>query len=606
MKLALAYCTAALAVAASAAAATAFVSDEVRVAQREEQTRTSPRTARVAKKAPPLDTIEPDERQRAIVVSPAAKAAIGRARPPIATKGITVALDDFPYQAQDFAGDERVLWGKKVHNPDNPTSTWQKYAYDLGASRPHEDGIWRDVKPTIDWKNPKNSDYYIYKKPVYAISEGVIVNCWRNAPENPRPFSGELDDPYDGMPLSEQTWLHQDTRDGKVFGSGNFIMVREANGNHVHYAHGRPGTVPQKLCPHNGVYLNPATWDADSAVSPAQQVKVKRGDFLFETGNVGTSSAPHLHIDRSQSDKATSVDFKFKNGLYNPLDGGWGKPQNAEWQSFAPGPLPNGPILVWPPRRTGGLWSWNGMDGKTWADYFRHMADSGYQMTWIDGYSVGGVPYFNTIWRTATAPWLGYALLTGDAYQTEFNKATGDGFSLMHADSVLAGGKPYYNAIFVKGPSMDFVAKHGQNNADFNATFQDVTKKGYSSVTASVVSVNGQRQYTTLYRKQDLGGWVLLPDIPKADYQQVYNENAAAGRRPYYVNAYKHGNGVFYTVVFSQKPAKPPSQRKDRHGMSAADYQTEFNSAGNLAIQAVSGVDGASANHEYIAIWRKD
>lgn len=571
-----------------------------------EQSRTErPTIARVrrapSQRAVPLDNIEPSPAQRQ-----ALEADVGAARR--ITGGMRalqekVVLDDFPFQAQDLAANERVFRGKPVHNPDNPTSTWQKYAYDLGVSMQQPDGHWQDFKPTIDWKNPKNADYYIYGKPVYAVSDGVVVNCWRNAPENPRPFSGELDDPPEDPPLSEQTWLHDDTRAGKVHGSGNFIMVREDNGNIVHYAHGQPGTVPQNLCPHNDVHLSPASWDNDSAVPPAQQAKVKRGDFLFKVGNAGTSSAPHLHIDRTMPDKATSLLLRFRHGLANPLTGFHGELKNAEWTSFSGQQIPPGPVLVWPPRRGGGLWSWNGMDAKTWGDYFRHMADSGYWMSWIDGYSVAGKPYFNTIWRPATSAWYGYALLTPAEYQAKFNEHTGDGFALVHADSVLSGGQPRYNAVFAKGPSMDFVARHGQNNADFNATFQDLTQKGYVAVNASVVSAGGNLQYTTLYRKENLGGWVLLPGIPKSDYQKVYNDNAALGRYPYYVNAFKHGNGVFYSVVFSQKPAGP---RKDRHGMSASAYQSEFNSAGGLAIQAVSGVDGASANHEYIAIWRKD
>ena len=431
----------------------------------------------------------------------------------------------------------------------------------------------------------------------------MVVNCWRNAPENPRPFTGELDTWYEGIPLDEQTWLHPDTRAGEVFGSGNFIMVREDNGNYVHYAHGQPGTVPEHLCPHNGVHLSPATWEADSAVPERRQVRIKRGDFLFKTGNVGTSSAPHLHLDRTQSDKATSVQLRFRHGLANPLNTTTWELQNAEWESFAGKQIPPGPVLVWPPRREGGLWSWHGMDAQTWGQYFGHMADSGYLMSWIDGYSVAGVPYFNTIWRPATSGWYGYALLTGADYQEKFEKHTADGFALVHVDSVLAGGLPHYNAVFVKGASMDFVAHHGQNNADFNATFQDLTEKGYVSVNASVVSVNGQLQYTTLYRKQDLGGWVLLPGIPKQDYQNVYDENAALNRRPYYVNAFKHGNYVYYSVVFSEKPQ---ASRKDRHGMSPGTYQDEFNSAGDLVIQAVSGVDGAAVFHEYIAIWRAE
>ena len=578
------------------------------------QKRLKPQSLKIPKKAPrritarikikpPVDSIKPSSRQRKELRRTPDKKVPQRIQPHIPLiKSISPPLDDFPYQAQDFGNNERVFRGKKIHNPDNPNSTWQQFAYDIGASRQQSDGTWRDTKPTIDWKDPKNSDYYIYKKPVYAVSEGVIIKCWRNAPENPRPYTGELDNAYKGMPLSEQTWLHPDTRAGKVFGSGNFILVREDNGNHVHYAHGRPGTIPKKLCPNNGRLLAPATWEKDSSVPETQQVRVKRGDFLFETGNVGTSSAPHLHLDRTESDIATSVRFRFRNGLANPLTKSR-KLKNPEWTSFAGKQIPPGPVLVWPPRREGGIWSWHSMTAKKWGEYFRHMSDSNYQMTWIDGYSVSGIPYFNTIWKPAKAGWLGYALLTGADFQKKFNQALSDGFALVHVDSVLAGGKPRYNAIFQKGTSKNFIAHHGQNSADFNATFKKVTKKGYSAVNASVLSVKGKLQYTTLYRKQNLGGWVLLPGIPKSRYQQVYNENSAPGRRPFYVNAYKHKGNVFYSVVFSQNPKGP---RKDKHGMSLKTYQNEFNSAGNLALQAISGVDGAKSKHEYIGIWRKN
>ena len=128
------------------------------VQQRETVLRVQPRavdtrrpTAR-KRTPPPLDAIVPSAHQ---------KKALG--------------LDDFPYQAQDFASNERVFRGKPIHNPDNPTTTWQQFAYDIGASRQEPDGTWRDTKPTIDWSNPKNSDFYVYKKPVYAVSEGVIV-----------------------------------------------------------------------------------------------------------------------------------------------------------------------------------------------------------------------------------------------------------------------------------------------------------------------------------------------------------------------------------------------------------------------------------------------
>ncbi|MFK8028947.1 MAG: hypothetical protein AB8G18_01795 [Gammaproteobacteria bacterium] len=511
------------------------------------------------------------------------------------------ALDDFPYQAQDFPEKERIYRHKSVHNPDNPTSTWQQFAYDLGSKKKQADDGWLATRKNTDWNNPKNSDYHIYGKPVYAISSGVVVNCWRNAPDNPRPFSGNLDVFYKDMPLSEMTWLHDDTRLGKVHGSGNFIMVEEDNGNIVHYAHGRPGTVPKELCPNEGVLLSPDTWDVDSGVAAGRQVRVERGDFLFETGNAGTSSGPHLHLDRTLSDKATSVQIRFRNGLSKQMDVTGLTTTEDTWSSFKGQQIPGGPVLVWPPRREGGEWSWNRMSARKYGDYFAHMADSNYQIAWIDGYQVKKKPYFNSIWKPATAPWLAYNLLTGSEYQAKFTESANRGFAPVFVDSMLSNNQARYNVVFVKGASTDFFAHHGQSNAAFNTSFQSHAGEGYSPVSASVMSVKGKLRYTTLYRKQNIGGWVLEPGIRASNYQSVYNQNAAVGRRPYLVNAYKHKGNVYYSVAFAESPDGP---RKDRHGMTPTQYQSEFNSAAGLLLKAVSGVDGASRFHRYIAIWR--
>lgn len=41
--------------------------------------------------------------------------------------------------------------------------------------------------------------------------------------------------------------------------------------------------------------------------------------------------------------------------------------------------------------------------------------------------------------------------------------------------------------------------------------------------------------------------------------------------------------------------------------MNATQYQSEFNSAmqAGLPTRAVSGIDGASSNHRFLAYWRK-
>ena len=35
--------------------------------------------------------------------------------------------------------------------------------------------------------DPKNESYVNYNKPFYAMRDGTVMGCWRNAPDNPRP-----------------------------------------------------------------------------------------------------------------------------------------------------------------------------------------------------------------------------------------------------------------------------------------------------------------------------------------------------------------------------------------------------------------------------------
>jgi hypothetical protein len=118
-----------------------------------------------------------------------------------------------------------------------------------------------------------------------------------------------------------------------------------------------------------------------------------------------------------------------------------------------------------------------------------------------------------------------------------------------------------------------------------------------------VVSINGDRRYTALFRKQDLGSWVLKTSIPAAEYQSEYDANAAAGRAPYFVNAFMHAGAIHYTAAFAQRPA---GQRKDRHNLTAAAFQAEFDSAmaAGLSLRSVAGIDGWLV-HQFVAVWRR-
>jgi len=518
---------------------------------------------------------------------------------PVVRSSIQVPLVDLPYQAQDLPAGGRLYRGKRTHS--GAGVAWQQFAYDIGVAVPDKDGKFWDFKPTINWKKPRNSDFYIHGVPIRAMSDGVVTHCWRNAPQNPRPFTAELDSTAPNLPLAQQTWLHVDTRLGKVFGSGNFVVVKEDAGTVIHYAHGQPGTVPKHLCPHEGRLLNPSTWMADSEVPLARQKRVRRGDILMRTGNSGTSSAPHIHFERTEANLLTSVRLRFRNGLTARLEGGTSsKRATGNYRALNGNSLPAGPIIIWPARGPGGLWSWHRQRTNNFNEAFLHMADSGYIPRWLDFYRASGKTRVAAIWTPAKAGWVAHTGRTGAQFQKDFDKAVKAGFFPIRMDSHTTSAGVRYSAVFSKDASPDFIARHGQTGASFDKEFKTLPAKGYVLTSASVVSSKGKRRYTVLWQKVNAGGWVFLPAIRGRDYQAVFNKQAKAKRFPSTFSAYRHKGRTYYAVVFTQRPGR---NRKDRHGMTDAKYQSEFANPGSGTLKAVSGVDG-HGQFRYIATWR--
>ena len=510
-------------------------------------------------------------------------------------RSITTALYDLPFKGEDLKPGERYYRGKEIHSESGD----QKWGYDLGALKLRND-VWTSVKSSYDANDPKNTDYYTFGKPVYAMGSGKIIRCWRNAPENPRPFSSALGDDIDA-PFADREWLHQSWRDKMMAGGGNHFLVQENDGTFVLYAHLKTGSAPSNLCPHNNSLFTAPDAIHETDVPAAQQKTIKAGDFLGFVGNNGNSTGPHLHVHKADI-LGVPLQLKFKRGLATPVTNG--SADINKWTSFRGEMIPPGPTLIWPPLSKTKEYARHRMPAATYQRIFDWLAESGFQPEWIDGYSVGGKAFLNHVWRPATGAWRSYHLLTGASYQSKFNQAKQDGYRPVHVESSLVNGKVRYSVIFVKNKPGGYLARHGLTYDQHMAVMNEAKGKNLNPVNVSVVSVGGQRRYTVLYRSESIGQWQMKSRIPAANYQALYNENVQAGRRPSYVNAYMHNGKAHFSVIFSKKPT---GARKDRHGLTPNQYQSEFNSAhqAGLLTRGVSGYDGAQSNHRYIAYWRK-
>lgn len=521
----------------------------------------------------------------------------------------------FPFHAEDLPSGVRVGMGN--HNPGI-----QGHGKDVGALRHLGDNRWSrfTADAPADKTQHKNEHYVVYGLPFHAVEDGEVIGAWRNAPENPAP--------------GESHPARQEDENGHRFilGGGNHLWIRHDDGVITLYAHAQPGTIPSELCPHSQALtpqfiekpggnpdVNPQAF-VPPGVPPSvptgstimingvwtvvTRPRVHRGQLLGLVGNSGASSNPHLHFHAEKGGAA--FEMIFDRGLATPLERI--NEENIanidEWNSFAGEALPSGPILVWPPLSLAAEYARHQFDPQAFSRVFDHLADSGYQPVWFDGYRVGDDVFYNFIWRPATTSWRMFRGLTSSEYQEKWDAALEDGFSPVHVESYLnADGDARYAVIFNKDDEKDVVGRHGITLAEHRTTMNTARENGLSPKAVSVVSVGGVQRYTVLYRPEDIGEWEIHSRIPQDEFQQKFDEMKARGMGPCYAAAYRHDGVIFFSVIFASKDS---GELVTRHGLNPATYQDaweEQRGKGKLTL-AVTGYDGAISEHRYVAIWK--
>ena len=505
-------------------------------------------------------------------------------------------LHDLPFKGEDFSD------AQKLFTKDHAETQTQKYGYDIGARRfDSSRGVWTSLLGSLtDYEaNPTNNKYIIYKKPVYAMRDGKIIACWRNAPENPRPkISTDTD--------TGKQWLHPKYKEGLIPGGGNMLIVEHNDGTRMLYAHMTPGSISSTLCPKSATTYSrkPDTTKGEDAMdeeftglTPGQQVTVTKGQLLGLVGNSGSSTGPHLHIHLTKNNYAEEI--YFRKGISSPVDNSL---PNGTWTSFAGGKIPSGQRLLWAPRTLSSTYVRHAFAEPGFKGLFAHLTDSGFKPSWLDAYKVGNATYYNMVWKPADVQWRAVYGLSSSAYNTAFAKAINDGFAPVHVDSHQVGSGAAYTAIFEKR-SGSFLARHNLTEAQHSQVFEEAKQKNLRPKAASVISVDGQRRYTVLYRSDNIGGYVFQTKIPSADYQSFFDAQKAAGRKPLYLNSYYHDGQVYFTGIFSTVPSSPMAAS---HNITGATFQTlfdDYKKSGYLP-SIVAGIDGYPS-HRFAAVWRK-
>lgn len=154
-----------------------------------------------------------------------------------------------------------------------------------------------------------------------------------------------------------------------------------------------------------------------------------------------------------------------------------------------------------------------------------------------------------------------------------------------------------------KGPAVQWVARHGLSNADYQHAFDDFTRQGYRLRSISGYDSGGTDRYAAIWDKRGGPAWQARHNLSNADYQSTFTSLANQGYRLRCVSGYAVGGQDRYAAFWEQ--AGGPAWAA-KHGLNSADYQRAFDDFRNqgyrlrwVSVYAVGGQD------RYAALWDK-
>jgi hypothetical protein len=437
----------------------------------------------------------------------------------------------------------------------------------------------------------------VYRIPYVDSTEVKVTNDHiKHSPPGRIDMSGKSGGPYKIVAAADGTIRHivdgfSERIDCKANPekpqNNNYVWIEHANGEWTKYTHMKKGSTTGKAKLKVGQF-------------------VSAGTYLGDEGDVGCASGDHLHFEvgvpkASGGITATGGFLTDNEGSKRnriPRICGIDKSMLVSGESYTarkvPGAIKPGAKEV----------ARHGVAARDYQCLFDQAVNAGYALEWIDGFDVGGKVHYNAVFRpNANMGWMAFHGLTGAQYQQRFDELTGKGYRPYQVESYLDQGNIRYAVIYRKQPGPAFMAYHGLSANEHQQRMDDLTKAGYRPRNVSVVSPAGQRRYTALYEKADIGSWQAKSQLTAGEYQQTFDANAEQGRQIVYVNGYMHGGQPYFTAIWSSKSG---GAYKARHGLTSSQYQSEWesNTGAGLLTRDVTGYSGGGPAR-YAAIWRK-
>ncbi|MBB5867843.1 murein DD-endopeptidase MepM/ murein hydrolase activator NlpD [Allocatelliglobosispora scoriae] len=445
----------------------------------------------------------------------------------------------------------------------------QIYAHDIGVVA-WDGAIWNGLLPGTNGTEVEH--YRCWGLPIHAVAAGKAVIVIDGTPDNLKPGAFP-------KPTPKQV-------------GGNQVWLQHPDGTMTWYTHMQQGSV-----------------------TVAKGDTVEAGQVLGLLGTSGNSSAPHIHIEVRKASNGDSPLRPYQIADAWMIDQAANSPFNPDSPLWVPAngrAVPNSTMIIWPEASRPAWYPPNkdeivqyAIPAASYQVVTDRLVKAGYRPVWIDAHEQDGSVFFNVIFHPADGvSWTAGHGMTSAQYQSAHDAAGKSGHRLINVTSYLQGGTVRYAAVFAKlaGPTM--AAYHGLDGTAHTAQFNALAAAGYHPVNISIVSPDGNPQFTAFYHKEDVGGFIANSFTTAADYQTAWTANSKAGLHLTYLSACQHGGGFRLSAIW-QKTAPGKGGTVGKHGISGAQLGTELDARqkAGLLTRAVAGwTDGKSVS--FGAAWR--
>jgi CubicO group peptidase (beta-lactamase class C family) len=258
--------------------------------------------------------------------------------------------------------------------------------------------------------------------------------------------------------------------------------------------------------------------------------------------------------------------------------------------------------------------AYHGVTGAQHQTNFNNLSSQGYRMISLSVYGDPHDARYAAVWVQRGGPgWVAVHGVDSAGYQSFFNSWTAKGFVPVIVSATGAINNAIFAAVFEQGISGAWMARHGMTSGpEANAnTFQHLNKSARDSKmilrSVAIYGTPTDRRYAAAWHSNPgFVKWHAHPSDTAASYQTVFDaETQLPGftlhaYRPAYIAV---SDDHMYCSVFKDDVVGPWAAR---HGLTSAQYQTEFdtqNAAGFYPICVQGG--GSGSNTRYAAVFAK-